>query len=136
MTVPDSYQDVLIPAVSAETAGPPKTAQTLVARWCDGYRESNGHDAPTPLTRRVAGQMKNLARACGESHTDWVAAYAAAYDCGRAGRWDPVGFMSRRQHPARTTNAFVAPELGGPGARAVTAMQGLLTQTPQIGARP
>lgn len=135
MTVPDSYQDALLPTVAAESAGPPKSAQTLVARWCDGYRESNGHDAPTPLTRRVAGQMKNLARACGESHTDWVAAYAAAYDCGRAGRWDPVGFMSRRQHTARTTNAFVAPELGGPGGRAVTAMQGLLAQTPQLGAR-
>lgn len=135
MPVPDSEQVSLFPAaVDTEPQGPPKTAQTLVARWCDGYRASNTHDAPGPLVRRVAGQMKALAKACGDSHDDWVSAWSAAYDCGAAGRWDPVGFMSRRQHPGgRTTNAFVSPALGGPGAAAVSAVQAMLAGPRELG---
>lgn len=134
MHVPASYQEPLLPAVDLAVvpvdSGPPKNAGTLVARWCDGYRATNGHDAPGPLMKRVAGHMKQLAKACGESHEDWVAAYGAAYDAGKDGRWDPVGYMSRRQRRERTTNVFARPELGGPGPDAVAAMNSLLTITP------
>jgi hypothetical protein len=86
--------------VSAPT-GPPQTAQTLVARWVDGYRTSNaGQDPPGPLMKRVAGQAKNLAKVC-ENDADWGAAWRASYTAGQSGHADAVPFMAaaRSRYP-------------------------------------
>lgn len=84
-------------------AGPAKTAQTLVARWVDGYRETNGGaDPPTPLMKRVAGQQKRLAASC-QSHEDWVAAWNACHAAGRESRADAVPLLGRAvsRYPGR-----------------------------------
>lgn len=74
------------------SASPPQTAQTLVARWCDGYRSANGGgDAPTPMMKRVAGQMKNLAKGCA-TDADWNTAWRAAYTAGQNGHADAVPY--------------------------------------------
>ena len=73
---------------------PPKTAQTLVARWVDGYRVANHVDPPGPVLKRVAGQAKNLANSC-ETTDDWNAAWTAAYSAGQHGQPDAVPFMTQ-----------------------------------------
>lgn len=107
------------PETTDET-GPPKTAQTLVARWCDGYRSVNdGRDAHRSVMGRVAGQARNLAKACGTDHDSWVDAYHAAYAAGVAGSWDLTRHLipqqQRRTSMARR-NVFADPSMGGPGA--------------------
>lgn len=105
------------PPPAEEVSGPPKTAQTLVARWCDGYREANGRDAAKAFMGRVAGQAKQLAKACGEDHDEWVGAYHAAHAAGRAGQADMTRFLvaTTRQSKA-LRNVFADPVLGGPDA--------------------
>lgn len=93
VAVPDLPSE---PVEKREADGPPKTAQTLVARWVDGYRSTNdGADPPGPLMGRVAGQCRNVAKAC-KSHDDWVASYAASYAGGRESRADITALMGRR----------------------------------------
>lgn len=84
------------PAPVAATP-PPQTAQTLVARWVDGFRAANhGRDPAGPLTRRVAGQCGRLARSC-RNDTDWGDAWRACYSAGRRGWVDPVKIMANAQ---------------------------------------
>ena len=127
------------PSSPPVNTGPPKTAQTLVARWCDGFRASNaGADAPGPIMKRVAGQAKTLAKNC-ETDADWSAAWRAAYAAGEHGRPDPVPFMvaarSQYQSNARR-NVFAEPALGGPGAEVMGRFQSMLAgdQTRALGA--
>lgn len=110
---------------------PPQNAGTLVARWVDGYRETNdGTDPPGPLMKRVAGQMKNLAKVC-ESDADWGAAWRASFAAGRAGRADAVPLMAKQQQrtSGRARNVFIDPELGGPGQTAVAGVAALLASS-------
>lgn len=116
---PDA-QVIHLPAPAA-SAGPPKTAQTLVARWCDGYRDRNaGEDAPKPFMRRVAGQARTLAKDCGDDHDSWVAAYNAAYTAGGAGHADMTRYLVKTTRPAARTNALL--DLRGAGAEAMHRM--------------
>lgn len=115
-------------------AGPPKTAQTLVARWCDGYRATHaGDDAPKAYMGRVAGQARNLAKACGDDHEEWVGAYHAAYGAGQAAAWDITRYLvpqQQRQSAARR-NVFADPSLGGPGAETMATFSSYLTGGPR-----
>lgn len=101
-----------------EPAGPPKTAQTLVARWCDGYRDANGGaDAPKAFMGRVAGQARALAKACGLDHEEWVLAWNASYSAGQAGHADMTRHLVRTSRVATgRRNVFADPALGGPTA--------------------
>jgi hypothetical protein len=104
--------------------GPPKTAQTLVARWCDGFRAShNGHDAPKAFMGRVAGQARNLAKACGEDHGEWVGAYNASYAAGQASAWDLTRYLVpvARSTTARR-NVFADQAMGGPSPQEAQAL--------------
>lgn len=104
-----------------EPQGPPKTARTLVARWCDGYRSTHaGKDAPKAFMKRVAGQARNLAKACGDNHDEWVGAYHAAYDAGTEAQADMTRFLVSR--PTRSNarrNVFADAAFGGPDAEAM-----------------
>jgi hypothetical protein len=94
-------EGVLFAVPASVPTGPPQTAQTLVARWVDGYRTSNaGQDPPGPLMKRVAGQAKNLAKVC-ENDADWGAAWRASYSAGQSGHADAVPFMAaaRSRYP-------------------------------------
>jgi helix-turn-helix protein len=117
VVVPDPPDD---PAAEQVDQGPPKTAQTLVARWVDGYRTVNGGADPhKAVLSRVAGQARNLAKACGEDHDAWVDAYHATYNAGVAGSHDLVRYLvpqqQRRQSSARR-NVWAEPSMGGPDA--------------------
>lgn len=119
---------------------PPQTAQTLVARWVDGYRDHNDGQDPHPaLIRRVAGQSKNLAKTCA-TDADWGAAWRASYDAGRAGAWDAVRFLPKPQAPRGRVNhdlerlqaRQVHPAYGGAvGSPAATALAMLGPSTRQ-----
>lgn len=110
--------------------GPPKTAQTLVAQWCDGYRSvNNGQDAHRAVMGRVAGQARNLAKACGEDHDAWVDAYHAAYGAGVAGSWDLARHLVPQQQRRQSTakrNVWADPAMGGPGAEAMGRFQTMM----------
>lgn len=124
-----------VPDLPAEAddgrSGPPKTAQTLVARWCDGYRSVNsGADAHTAVIKRVAGQARSLAKACGEDHDSWVEAYHAAYGAGVAGSWDLARHLVPQQQRRPSTakrNVFAEPSMGGPGAEAMDRFRSMMT---------
>lgn len=127
----DSDQPLLAVVADAEPppqpddTGPPKTAQTLVARWVDGHRSTGQADPPGPFLKRVAGQCGNLARSC-KTPADWVAAWHAAYAAGAAGRVDPVPMMVAQQQRTAArggmgTNVFLdllnsstGPAIGAP----------------------
>lgn len=80
-----------------ERSTPPQTAQTLVARWVDGFRVSNdGQDPPGPLMKRVAGQMGRMAKGC-SNDSDWGKAWQAAFAAGEAGAADAVPFLARQR---------------------------------------
>jgi hypothetical protein len=110
--------------------GPPKTAQLLVARWCDGYRSVNdGADAHKAVMGRVAGQARNLAKACGDDHNSWVDAYHAAYSAGVAGSWDFTRHLVPQQQRRSSTakrNVFAEPSMGGPGAETMARFQSMM----------
>lgn len=127
--LPDPPEDP--PAEAVEQAGPPKTAQTLVARWVDGYRTVNaGADPHKAVLPRVAGQARNLAKACGEDHDAWVDAYHATYNAGVAGSHDLVRYLvpqqQRRQSTARR-NVWAEPSMGGPDAGSMDRFSAMMT---------
>lgn len=128
--VPDRPDD---PAADQRDQGPPKTAQTLVARWVDGYRTVNGGADPhTAVIKPVAGQARNLAKACGEDHDAWVDAWHATYNAGVAGSRDLVRYLvpqqQRRQATGRAgSNAFAASAFGGPSPEWVDQFSQALT---------
>ena len=119
--VPDPQPEAV---TEPEQTGPPKTAQTLVARWCDGYRAANGgEDAPKAFMARVAGQAKQLAKASGDDHDEWVRAWGASYAAGQAGQADMTRFLVRT--PQRSTgrgNHFARAGLQGTGAGMLAAL--------------
>jgi hypothetical protein len=104
----EPLEGVLFAVPDPAPTTPPQTAQTLVARWVDGYRTSNaGQDPPGPLMRRVAGQAKNLAKSC-DNDADWGAAWRASYAAGQAGRADAVPLMASQRRPQQETrNPFL-----------------------------
>jgi hypothetical protein len=111
-------------------SGPPKTAQTLVARWVDGYRSVNaGTDPHRAVLPRVAGHARTVAKACGEDHDAWVDAWNAVYDAGVAGSHDLVRYLvpqqQRRQSTARR-NVFADRALGGPDSDTMGRFQTML----------
>lgn len=127
-------EGVLFAVPDPEPTTPPQTAQTLVARWVDGYRTSNaGQDPPGPLMKRVAGQAKNLAKSC-ENDTDWGAAWRASYSAGQSGHADAVPFMAaaRSRYPQPRNHDLERMEarangdeiLTGPAAMAVKMLGG------------
>lgn len=116
---PPAASDEVEKDATAQVSGPPKTAQTLVARWVDGYRSVNaGRDPHRAVMGRVAGQCRNLAKACGDDHDSWVDAWHAAFHAGVAGTHDLVRHLvpqqQRRQDGRAGRNAFASPAFGGP----------------------
>jgi hypothetical protein len=125
---------ILLALPETPSTAPPQTAQTLVARWVDGYRASNGgQDPPGPLMKRVAGQAKNLAKAC-ETDADWGAAWRASYAAGQGGHADAVPYMAqaRSRYGPRNydlermvaRNAGQSATVSGPAALAISMLGG------------
>lgn len=127
-----SEQMTLLPMAVPEPDGaPPKTAQTMVARWCDGYRDANrGQDAPGPMMRRVAGQARNLVKGC-TTDADWSAAWQAAYTAGQHGHADAVPYLVRTQpryQSGRVNHDLANLRNGGPGTSSALALLGPVAQ--------
>ena len=132
VVVPDPPDE---PAAELVDSGPPKTAQTLVARWVDGYRAVNaGADPHKAVVPRVAGQARNLAKACGDDHDAWVDAWHATYNAGVAGSHDLLRYLVPQQQRRASTarrNVWAEASMGGPGPEAMAKFQSMMASDEQ-----
>lgn len=77
-----------------EQRTPEPNAGELVAAWCSGWSDAHGGAQPHgSVVRRVAGVCKNVAKDCADIE-EWRAAWRAAAEAGRAGRYDVVAHLA------------------------------------------